>query len=1539
MTLEKIGTTAGKARLHRDLNCMMKKPKLKGGTPASSAPMLLLMMTALLAVGLRTASAASAAAIPRPAGAVSSYYEAPDDCEWSFVDDTLGYLGGVALTCNLAAINSEAEKTNFSVIPAKLTRKLKVRCRGSGEQISRLEPGGFARLGFLEELAIEGCTLQHIPALAFQGLERLQRLTLHPNPGQYLGGGGAPPEGLAVGIDAFMGLTALTHLDLRFNSIRSIPQGELCHLGSLQHLDLSENKLGSVDDLGLPAAAVPCLPDLQNLDLSKNEVTALNSSLFTHTLAKLRVLRASSNYIRHVQTPEPEEPEKMATGSCDLVNLDLSDNQISGLPATFLRSCDKLAKLNLANNSLSGLEVAAFFHGQQKSLATLDLSGNRLDSATVSAELAEKLESLEELVLSHNLISSIRRGGALAGGGRSGISLLRVLKLDGNRIESIQDEAFRHLANLTELDLGGNRLSSMSAHTLKGLSGLTHLNLGNNAISEVEDGVFRDCPSLLVLDLSHNRLNSSPEALDPLSTVLQTLDLSFNGISNLVNASFLRMEKLWRLQLNSNGIVGGIETGLFKSMESLQILDLSSNGIRSVETGALDAAQKLQAVRLDDNQLTGIEGLFQNLPNLRWLNVSSNHIARFDYAFLPMGLKWLDISHNSVRELANYHDLTSGQLQLSELDASFNALSQLGPHNIPDSIEILAVNDNRISQIVPYTFFKKSKLAKVDLTVNELRILDRNSLRLSSDMAQLPDFYLTGNPIECDCEMVWLKSINSANNLQSYPVVKDIESIYCRLVHTRQETFVPLVEAHNDQFLCPYRTHCFALCQCCDFDACDCEMTCPDNCTCYHDGSWSKNIAECSSGEFYSLPDQLPMDATEIFLDGNIFPELQSHTFIGRKNLKVLHLNNSQVRTIQNMSFNGLHSLTALHLHDNQLTSLKGFEFNELDNLRELYLDGNLIQFIQNATFKALKNLEILTLHNNRLTDFPVWQLAFNPFLISVSLGENFWSCSCAFAERFKSWMAVYGGKIYDVSQITCESNLVEGSTSRTDRANGAVLKMADVSQATCIRPSDDATSAGRQGEALPEDPAQGNLLDDHHLPLMAATLASFAVVLLVLLVLFIYRNNLRVWIFAKYGVRVCSSSGGGGGKYWDNDDPQGSDEEAASSGKLFDALISYSPMDDEFVRNSLLPKLESVTVGDVELLSSSTSSSSASSVAHRPSSSCYRIGLYHSEMQQQHQQHHVASETILHGVEASSRTILVLSENFIKSEWSRYDYKSALHQAFRQNSSKNKRLIIITLGGVSGRDVDPDLRLYLKNSLVLNWGDGMFWQRLRYALPDVTPADRKRTRRPPPPSGSSSGPIIGVLPRCFSNNSPNSTVVSSVDSSATYHYPQCLYGGPPYGQLLQGQSRPLPQQPVYHTIPQAPGAYCNSPDLCGGDQLIIPYHNNNVGSCQQGYGTAPGMFLLPGVHGPLLMSAGLIRPDQQVLMQDRPLQQPPIYGGAVVGQPSAFISSSTSGRLPSLRQSPCGVGPVIGSPQAGAPQVSSTESSLSSAVAPVVHI
>ena len=45
----------------------------------------------------------------------------------------------------------------------------------------------------------------------------------------------------------------------------------------------------------------------------------------------------------------------------------------------------------------------------------------------------------------------------------------------------------------------------------------------------------------------------------------------------------------------------------------------------------------------------------------------------------------------------------------------------------------------------------------------------------------------------------------------------------------------------------------------------------------------------------------------------------------------------------------------------------------------------------------------------------------------------------------------------------------------------------------------------------------------------------------------------------------------------------------------------------------------------------------------------------------------------------------------------------------------------MITLGDVAERDIDPELRLHLKAATVVRWGEGKFWQKLRFWLPDLS--------------------------------------------------------------------------------------------------------------------------------------------------------------------------------------------------------------------------
>jgi len=517
-------------------------------------------------------------------------------------------------------------------------------------------------------------------------------------------------------------------------------------------------------------------------------------------------------------------------------------------------------------------------------------------------------------------------------------------------------------------------------------------------------------------------------------------------------------------------------------------------------------------------------------------------------------------------------------------------------------------------------------------------------------------FYFGGNPFLCDCNLEWLQTINNEENFSLYPVVNDLESIYCRLMFSKEDAFVPLVEAKSTDFLCPYTAHCFALCHCCDFDACDCEMTCPDNCTCYHDQSWATNIVECASAGFWEPPTAIPMDATEVYLPGNRFEILGSHSFIGRKNLKVLFLNNSNIESILNYTFYGLRQLGQLHLENNNIRRLEGHEFLSLRGLRELYLHRNLLDYIEYEAFSHLESLEVLTLDNNRLYSYPGhFSLANSPYLVEISLGANPWSCDCEHVTQFRSWLSDNEAKVVDSSKLACYLN-------DTNTIGQYILEQSDCSSltTTLLRDLQSSTESWR--------------IIDHYLPTIIIGVSVLIVISVTLIVFVYYRSELQVWIFSRWGRRLCHACPVSDGEHE----------------KMYDAYVSYSVKDEHFVTQVLSSELE-----------------------HGEPS--YRVCLHYADLPQAS----FVADTICEATHNSRRTIIVLSNNYILHEWSRYDVRSALHDILKSRG----RAVILVLGDVNNRDLDPDLRHYMKTNTTIHWSDRLFWDKLRFYLPTVSPS------------------------------------------------------------------------------------------------------------------------------------------------------------------------------------------------------------------------
>lgn len=1190
---------------------------------------------------------AAVAAVALAAPGKSLRYQAPDECKW--VENS---GEEVALLCRLGTINSELENTNFSVIQPQHTVRLRLECNNTLFFQSSLTVGSFRPLVELKELSIEFCKIANLSAGAFRGLRELRNLTLRTHNTDW------SAMTLQVQSDAFAeDLGLLERLDLSANNMWLLPDGVFCPLHSLEALNLTRNRLRNVTTLRF--SVMPgqrCGNSLKNLDLSNNSIDNVPAEAFSG-LIRLQELYLHSNGMTVLA-------DRALEGLVSLSALRLDHNKLVNLPPELFSDTKELKELHLQNNSINVLAPGLFNDLSQ--LQILDISKNELTSEWINSATFTGLLRLVVLDISDNRVSKLEPSLF------RDMYSLQILRLEGNLIENIPENTFSSLYNLHTLILSSNKISVIDSYTFNGLFVLSLLSLDNNDIESIHPAALKNSSSLQDLHLNGNRLREVPSVLTDVP-MLKTLDLGENHITNIANSTFNSMQHIYGLRLTENNI-GNISKGVFDKMSSLKILNLSRNKIQKVEPGAFDNNLNLQAIRLDGNYLSDIGGLFAKLPNLIWLNISDNKLEWFDYALIPTGLQWLDIHANQIAELGNYFEIES-QLHLSTFDASANKLTEITGSAIPDSVELLFLNDNLISKVQSYTFFKKPNLTRVDLYGNKITNLNPNSLRISAVPIDkpLPEFYIGGNPYECDCTMEWLQKSNMENRARNQPKLVDVESIYCKLLYNRGRSYVPLVEVESNRFLCQYEFHCFALCHCCDFDACDCEMTCPTNCTCYHDQSWSANVVDCTAtGYVNALPERIPMDATQLYLDGNNIQAVGSHAFIGRKKLKILYMNSSNIEIIHNRTFNGLKELEVLRLDNNSLHELSGQEFEGLENLRELYLHSNRIQFVNNNTFLGLHQLRVLRLDNNRLQYFAVWHLP--PSLTSIRLAGNRWSCDCEYADRYREWIQVARTAIADLSTLRCirqtnSSDLPELGFFLIHE-NSSVCEMEPVIENTI-----NTTDRLKQKTILPRQELDG------YLPLLVATMVAFLTIIVVILVMFLYRQELRVWFHSRFGVRLFYRR-----PALDRDDRD----------KLFDAFVSYSAKDEAWVAEELAPALEH---GD-------------------PS---YRLCLHYRDFPV----NAYVGETIVQAVESSRRTILVLSENFIKSEWGRCEFKTAHHQVLRD---RRKRLIVVLLGDIPHKDLDPDIRLYLKMNPYLTWGDKLFWEKLRFALPDVPNNQRSRS-------------------------------------------------------------------------------------------------------------------------------------------------------------------------------------------------------------------
>ncbi|KAL0808745.1 hypothetical protein ABMA28_013173 [Loxostege sticticalis] len=765
-------------------------------------------------------------------------------------------------------------------------------------------------------------------------------------------------------------------------------------------------------------------------------------------------------------------------------------------------------------------------------------------------------------------------------------------------------------------------------------SALRSLRLTACEINDVPPGAFARLGNITELDLSHNLIkNFTMNAFRGL-TNLESLDLSHNPITSLPPRAFAFTQRLRRLHL-------------------------FSTQLRMVPSDAFQGLQHLEVIAYDwgnDTITFGARALA--LSSLKDLTIHSALQSPLPKDLIEgsVNLQMLIITHAGLKIIPKGFFAT--QQRLLSLDLSYNKLTTLDADVFQSLNELVDLNlsGNRIKVFPANIFFGLLKLQSVSANNNSLQYIAVNAFDYTSPIIHLAlnDNLLTSEVLSSH-HVFWrlpnLMELELQGNRIS-SVIQDWKRLeILKLLDLSRNNFTALEEADIK------------------FESVNLILKLRENrITNIKMKTLSSVESTFETTTLSSLESSLN---TTVLLDANPFKcDCELYMFVrATRDLQISH----NILEPEHAACASPPTLAGTLIRNLPLTSLTcslpprdcpanctcivrpATRTLELDCESELTTYPSPENHGQKTTTLRLRNLKSqpltlpthvislnlaglglmeppllkthkikkLDLSRNQLADAPLELLKEN---ITLRLSGNEFVCDCS---HLDSVYALQSNEAWidDAENVTCK----EGEYLMQVK----IEKLCDIRRATIIG----ATLAVLGG--------------------LVAVVAGLA-----------YRYSLEIKVFL-FSRGWCQS--------WVHEDDIDNAE--------YDAFVSFSQDDAQWVAEQLLPKLEG-----------------------EPNN--YKLCVHYRDW--------VVGDMIpaqiATSVEQSRRTIVVLTKNFLKSTWAPLEFRAANARAQRD---RRARVLVVVLEEIPDcEEMDAELRAYLSTNTYLKWGDPWFWEKLKYVMP-----------------------------------------------------------------------------------------------------------------------------------------------------------------------------------------------------------------------------
>ena len=567
---------------------------------------------------------------------------------------------------------------------------------------------------------------------------------------------------------------------------------------------------------------------------------------------------------------------------------------------------------------------------------------------------------------------------------------------------------YHNMAGLYAIQMNNNSIREILPYTFDGLESLRAILLSNNFIAGLSPLSFqRGLTNLEAINLEFNMIASIPPQSFAHLLSLTNLFLNYNRITVIGNMAF--PGNLHFLFMRSNNIIDGSMGNI--SIANLATLDVGMNNLTTLSPSTLPFMPKLTVLNVDSNHIEHLEeGMCQMMPMVTHVNAENNQLNESNvfekdvYAGCT-ALRHLYFKRNSISSLKHFFYFPSISAFVLELDLSENPIRSLHMpqyNNIEDRAPYFSMatrllcDSCLIESVEPRDLLYFRRLRELSLRNNKLRVFPE----FLDGLHETSSFELSGNPIDCSCNMTWLRVSESKQRLYVLGG--------CKHMMTRE--WIKFNEVPVSEFLCPVKYFCDNL-----------------NCECFTNSSSTgsePSVVNCARRALHQVPNPLAPSATDIHLEFNTL-EFLHFDMPWIMHTEKLSLHYSGIRHIDFDAFQRFPKLIHLLLHENLLTEFSWQVVGNLAFLKELTLHGNLLMQIHPSGLEgSTPQMASLTLYNNHLATLDLTfmrMLASLPHLYNLILGRNPWNCSGCHGPSMRDWLVENSKKIIDLATITCD--------------------------------------------------------------------------------------------------------------------------------------------------------------------------------------------------------------------------------------------------------------------------------------------------------------------------------------------------------------------------------------------------------------------------------------------------------------------------------------------------------------------------------------